>query len=936
MSPRAKAPRLLKPIAALIAIFVASAFFVCQPRLARAQDAAKIKTVRVGWLLNNTGFQEGAPDEHLSGWGYDYLQTLSYYTPGWKYEYVTGSFTELMDKLEAGEIDLMPNISYTEERAQKLLFSTNPQGTEHYYIYAKPSRDDLTRGDPQALNGLTIGANRGVMQTTVALEWLEDEGIDCNVVYYDTANDLFDALADDKIDAMVMNDTLSSPDAMAMFSVGESNYYLTVPRSRPDLMDDINAAMTTIRSINPRYNDEVKSAYSIEGSGSSSLTGRERAWLDGHDGKIVFGYLNGKLPFCNEGPDGELEGSLKKLTESLAAQFDIKVETRPFESNAAMASALAKGTIDVAMPVAKDYWLAEQDGSIQSAALATVSLTAIYSGDDLDKALGNIVYSESSIVNGNELRLRYPASTVTQYTSTAEALWAAETKEPACIITPTTSLDTIRDQHDLDSFKIAELGSTVDLSCWMQSGDAELLAIVNKGIANAGGSILASSYNSDTYAARESSLFKFLYRNRAAIIVITIAALVAIVIVLVRLLRRARAAQREAQAANSAKTAFLARMSHDIRTPLNGIVGLIEVDELHPDDVELIRRNREKAKVAADHLLTLINDILEMSKIEDRAVILEEKPFNLNELCGEVYTISEMRAAEKGIELITDNGVNLPYVDLIGSPVHIRQILINVTDNCIKYNKPGGSVTCTSDVVDIDGDRVTYKFVTKDTGIGMSQEFLKRIFEPFSQEHDDARSTFQGTGMGMSIVHALVEQMDGTIDITSKPGVSSTFVICLPFQIDRHPRRTASLPEPKAAASIESMHILLVEDNELNAEIARELLEGSGAEVTVANDGAEAIELFCGNKTGSFDAILMDLMMPGMNGFEATRAIRHSGHADAFTVPIIAMTANAFAEDAQAAREAGMDAHLSKPIDIEKLKETLARFRGKGPDRQMH
>ena len=246
------------------------------PATAFATDSdQQVKTVRVGWLVNNKGFQEGMPGERLSGWGYEYLQTLSYYTKGWQYEYVSGTFSELMDMLEAGEIDLMPNISYSAEREQKLLFSSNPEGTERYYIYARPDRDDLAKGDPQALQGLTIGCSPGVMQTIVGQQWLADEGVTCTYKKIDTGSALFEALADGEVDAVIMNDTISSPDASPMFYVGSSDYYFAVPKSRPDLMNDINAAMTTIARDNPRYNEEVKSSYSTQNSGSSSLTGTE-------------------------------------------------------------------------------------------------------------------------------------------------------------------------------------------------------------------------------------------------------------------------------------------------------------------------------------------------------------------------------------------------------------------------------------------------------------------------------------------------------------------------------------------------------------------------------------------------------------------------------------------------------------------------------------
>ena len=272
---------------ALAALTVLSAVM---PAPAFAADSdQQVKTVRVGWLVNNKGFQEGTPGERLSGWGYEYLQTLSYYTKGWQYEYVSGTFSELMDMLEAGEIDLMPNISYSAEREQKLLFSSNPEGTERYYIYARPDRDDLAKGDPQALQGLTIGCNSGVMQTIVGQQWLANEDVTCTYKEIDTGSALFEALADGEVDAVIMNDTISSPDASPMFYVGSSDYFFAVPKSRPDLMNDINAAMATIARDNPRYNEEVKSSYSTQNSGSSSLTGTETTWLKENGNTVTLG-----------------------------------------------------------------------------------------------------------------------------------------------------------------------------------------------------------------------------------------------------------------------------------------------------------------------------------------------------------------------------------------------------------------------------------------------------------------------------------------------------------------------------------------------------------------------------------------------------------------------------------------------------------------------
>ena len=456
------------------------------------------------------------------------------------------------------------------------------------------------------------------------------------------------------------------------------------------------------------------------------------------------------------------------------------------------------------------------------------------------------------------------------------------------------------------------------------------MGIINKGIINAGESLSASNYSSTSYTAQESNTLQFLYRNRAAVAAALIGMLSVGIVLLIWVLVRARTERKKADAANAAKTAFLTRMSHDIRTPLNGILGLIEIEELKEGDIQVARESRAKARVAANHLLSLINDILEMGIIEDRKLTLEHTPFNLKELCDDTLVLCKLRASSNGITM-QDN--SLPYATgpyMIGSPTHIRQIMINLLDNSIKYNKHGGSVTFSSKTKPLDNGRALFCFSVSDTGIGMTPKFLKHIYEPFAQEGDDARSKFQGTGMGMPIVKSLIELMGGTIEISSEVGVGSTFNVQIPLDIDKDPQARERADEQADSCSLAGMNVLLAEDNELNAEIAQALLESEGIVVTRAADGNEAVDLYVGRPAGSFDAILMDIMMPDMDGYEATRAIRLSKKVDAADIPIIALTANAFAEDAKAAHDAGMNAHLSKPLDFNKLKNILARIKKNG------
>ena len=379
----------------------------------------------------------------------------------------------------------------------------------------------------------------------------------------------------------------------------------------------------------------------------------------------------------------------------------------------------------------------------------------------------------------------------------------------------------------------------------------------------------------------------------------------------------------QAEKANAAKSEFLARMSHDIRTPLNGIIGLLAIDEEHLDNAAVIKADHKKMEVAAEHLLSLLNDVLQMGKLEEGRVTLTHEPVDLRELSQSVGTIIEARTAEEGIAFIVGKQ-QLPEPYVYASPTHLRQVFLNIYSNCIKYNKVGGSITTSLESLGIKDGTVTYRWVISDTGIGMSQEFLAHIFDPFVQEHSDARSVYQGTGLGMSIVKNLIDLMGGQIEVTSTEGVGSTFTITLPFEIAAP---IAPAPEPKAGRTdISGMKLLLAEDNALNAEIAETLLTERGAVVTLVTDGQQAVDSFRDNAPGSFDAILMDLMMPVMDGLTATRTIRALPRDDAKTIPILAMTANAFDEDAQKCFAVGMNAHLTKPLDMAKVVAALLKF----------
>ena len=377
-------------------------------------------------------------------------------------------------------------------------------------------------------------------------------------------------------------------------------------------------------------------------------------------------------------------------------------------------------------------------------------------------------------------------------------------------------------------------------------------------------------------------------------------------------------AAKKAETANEAKTEFLQRMSHDIRTPINGICGLVNMAEHYVDNMEKQTEYRTKVKEASNMLLELVNDVLDMSKLESGEIVLEEIPFNLSKISREVFVVIEQMAAEQNIQIKWEKK-EITHRDLIGSPGYVKRVMMNILSNAMKYNRENGHIYISCiEIPSEQPEMTTMEFVCRDTGIGMAEEFQKHIFEPFAQEHAGSRTKFAGTGLGMPIAKKLIEKMGGTITFESVEGVGTTFVIRVPFRIDTDRNSKVETGE-KTEVSIRGLHILLAEDNELNMEIAEFMLQNEGVEVTKAWDGQEAVKIFEKSRSGEFDVILMDIMMPVMNGYEAAKMIRSLDREDAKAIPIIAMTANAFTEDRLRAKEAGMDEHVAKPVDVESL-----------------
>lgn len=905
-----------------------------------AENTAK-KIVRVGYV-NVATYEEGGEGEYKTGSGYEYLQKISYFT-GWKYEYVYGNFKELYNMLAEGKIDLFGDVSYTEERAKLFSFATYPQGKDVYFLYTTKDRTDLLSGDMNHLKGTRIGVTQNSYQEKLVRKWLKNNDIEAAVVEYDGYDALMADMDDGKLDA-IATPKLSSGDYhyAAIIDIGFDDYYFAVSKSRPDLLAELNEALYQIQSGDPNYNATLESRYQVSMISDTFISEKEKAWLADHDDTIRLGYLDDNLPYSDLNEKGEFVGVLQALAESMRRNFGIRIATKCYSSNAEMRTALKNGEIDAIGPMYSDYWLAEQYDLIQTNTILSTTPVLFFKKTGSDSPMNVIAVSGSSFIQEDAVGIMFPDSKVLTYRNPEECLKAVKSGKADSMLVAASQISLINQYRLADQLQVTEFPGQMDICICTDKGNPELANIINKGITAAGKGLSGAVLSQNSYRKQRVKFRDFVEEYLSVIAVsaaVLITGLLLIVMYMIRLTLQVREANwkitkkqealqkalREAERANSAKTTFLANMSHDIRTPINGIMGMLDIIEKSPDNPEKRAECLKKIKASSDHLLQLINDILDLSRLESGQIVLEHIPFNLKQVGEDALTVVEGQAIEAGLHTVAEH-MDGENVWLIGSPLHFKQVLLNLYTNAIKYNKPGGLLYTNMEVHSRSEDVLTLKITVRDGGIGMTQEFIDtKLFAPFIQGESGPRTKFNGIGLGMSIVKAIIEEMNGSIHVESEVGVGTTFTVLLPFEID-HEKHEEEKEQEVAGADLSGISVLLVEDNGLNMEIAEFILEDAGAAVTKAENGKDAVEKFASSDTGAYDLVLMDIMMPVMDGLEATRLIRAMNREDAKTVPIFAMTANAFSEDVQKSIDAGMNEHVAKPLNAEKLVALIAGY----------
>ena len=1051
----------------------------------KSKDATKEETksriVRVGWYEDS--YHITGENGERSGYGYEYEQAVAAYT-GWKYEYVKGDWGELLEMLQSGEIDMMGALSYTDERAETMLFSELPMGEEKYYLYADLTNTDISASDLSTLNDKRIVVMEESVQATQFSEWEEKHNIKTQHINADSIDVAKEMIKNHEVEGVISTETPIWVEAgmSAIATTGESGIYYGISKERPDLKEELDTAMRSMEYDKPFYGDELYKRY-LSAAASPVLSKEEQEWLKQH-GKIRLGYLNHDSGVSNtNSEDGTPIGVLNDYVNLASNCLDnqkLNFELVGFDSQEEQIQALKDDKIDMIFHFSQNPYIAEQNGFALSNTVLAFNMAAVTTEDYFDENAENRV----AIEKGNLLyqwyvSYNYPKWKIIEYDSTEKIEKAVRDGKADCFVAESGQLTDYIQDYKLHSVSLTQPGNT---SFAVERGNTILLAILNKTLKTMSSSMLTGALAMYENALKKVTVMDFIKDNLPVVTMMFLCVFVIILMVILGFLRKARIAEVKArqaasqsselnkklqeshqelemallraESANSAKTTFLNNMSHDIRTPMNAIIGFTSLAASHVDNKEKVKEYLSKISTSSEHLLSLINDILDMSRIESGKVKINENPLHLPELLHDIRTIVQPNIGSKQLDFLIDT-VDVRDEGIIADKLRLTQVLLNILSNGIKFNKTGGTISLRiKQLKSAPKGYGSYQFIIRDTGIGMKPEFQEHIFESFTREETSTVSGIQGTGLGMAITKNIVDMMGGTISVKSEEGKGSEFIVNLTFKLSgeaksyekieqlqglkvlvadddtdtclsvssmlteigmrsewtvsgkeavirakhsmeigdefyayiidwlmpdmngietvRRIRRVIGdskpiiiltaydwsdveeeakeagvtafcekplfmsqlrdllsnpVPEEKTSEkrkyNCSGKRILLVEDNGLNMEIAQTILEDAGFVIETANDGVAAVEKMKQAVPGQYDLILMDIQMPIMNGYEAAKQIRALENPEIASIPIVAMTANAFEEDREKSYEAGMNGHLAKPVSVENLIHTI-------------
>lgn len=885
-------------------------------------EEAKYRTVRVGWYegtYNTTG-----PDGRRRGYSYEYQQAVAAHT-GWKYEYVEGSWAELMSMLKKGEIDLLGGISYAEERSDSMLFSELPMGEDKYYLYVDPAHTDISTSDLSTLNGKRIGMLPDSVPARMFHEWEKSHGVSAQQVDITGADDVRQKLQNHEIDGFILNESpqWERDNISAVLLIGGSYNYFAISKKRPDLKEELDQAMQKIVKENPFYIEDLYKRYCSANS-LETLTDEEQNWLEQH-GAVRIGYLKNDVGVSfADTESGETVGIINdyvSLASGCLGEQAIEFQLTGFDSQEEELQALKDNRIDMIFHMNQNPYEAEQNDIILSNTVFEVNVAVLTGVEKFDENGENTVaVSRGNLLGKWYISFNYPSWKIREYDTSAEVEKAVQSGEADCFVVKAgQSLKILADSKMRSVFLTKS-----STSCFAVTREnTTLMNILNKTIQTLPDSRLSSQFYVYENEPGKVTLTEYIKDNLLVVSIGFIGAVLVIVWIIVYLLIKARKAQIQAEKANAAKSDFLFNMSHDIRTPMNALLGYSELMKRELTDPKLMDY-QEKMEQSGNLLLSIINNVLDMARIESGKVELDEDYVKIRDIYQGIYKIFQAEAEKKGIHLKMEYDVKHEHV--ICDETKNKEIFLNLISNAVKYTASGGRVTIR--ITELDCDRKDYVRIRTqviDTGIGMSEEFLPSLFEAFARERNTTDGKIAGTGLGMPIIKKYIDMMYGTIEVESKQGEGSKFTVTLEYRIadksyyERATEKFSDMDETR----ISGKHILLAEDNDLNAEIAEFILEDMGLIVDRVEDGVQCVSRIEQKPAGTYDLILMDIQMPNMDGYKATEVIRDLSDKNKANIPIIAMTANTFEEDRKKALAKGMNGHIAKPVDIEKMREIL-------------
>ena len=919
----------------------------CQAAETNNDEKQQTQTIRIGAFEDTFNYVD--KNGVRRGYGYELMQALAGYT-GWKFEYVKCDWSNCFDKLENGEIDIMGDISYTDERAQKMLFPDEPMGEEKYILYADLSDMDIETSDFKSLDGKRVGVLLGTEPEIMLTEWENKNGIHTEHVNVTNDDDVEKKLANHEIDCFVsLEESIWSEQGISsVTTIGKSGIYFAINKERSDIKTKLDYAMRQLDQDSPFFKvDLYKKYFTLDYI--QVLTGKEKVWVEEHGG-IQIGFLNNDPAiFSMDEETGKLTGMLAEYisyAKDCLGNQTLEFNIHAYDDYDEMIQALQNREIDMIFYAGRNPYFAEQNGYALTNTAWTYSLMAVTDEEKFDEnKVHTVAVPKEKYALKQHIAFSYPEWKLVDCDSLDNAADMVIQEKADCFLMG-ASQALIYDNSQ--NFKSVPLTKTMEACFTVREGEGSLLSILNKTIKAMPSDMLTSAlaiYDSTADKVTFSDFIKDNLLVFLATVGFLALSIIGIILVLLRKARKAEAvaklaakdtkklndkleiALKKAEDASLAKTRFLNNMSHDIRTPMNAILGYAQLmeEELKEKDLPETSDHLEKLQQSGNLLLSIINHVLDMARIESGKMEIDENYGRIEDIRQTLFEIFGDEAKKKNIAL--HYTINVEHEHILTDTTKVKEIFVNILSNAIKYTPSGGSVMINID--ELVCDEPGYMMVrtrVSDTGIGMSQDYLTKIFDAFTRERNTTKSKITGSGLGMSIVKRYVDLLGGTIDVESEPGKGSTFTVTLKHRIADESYYVKKHDEGSGTASkiLEGRNILLAEDNDLNAEIAEAILERAGLKTERVEDGIQCVNKITKMPVGTYDMILMDIQMPRMDGYKATQAIRHLPDKDKACIPIVAMTANAFEEDKRDAVAAGMNGHIAKPIQIDKLLSMLA------------